>query len=194
MNWNPRHVCLLHRQPGSPNCLEKPRLPNANAKFKGSHVTMPLTTSLLSFQEEWMWHCSCCKTVVMSEGRNHRTTSFEGKSFLFLHSRKTTNQRNRPTLRPFVWCTSDTCVLCHCIIHVYIWLTQAPWGFMACSAAADMSACRGVPSQYIRMDEAPFSSKNAAFCTSWRVASLHFSCKMDEKNMSGGRAACKVML
>lgn len=52
---------------------------------------------------------------------------------------------------------------------------------MACSAAADMSACHGVPSQYIRMDEAPFSSKNAAFCTGWRVASLHVSCKMDEK-------------
>lgn len=63
VNWNIRHVCLLHRQPGSLNCLEKSRLPHlsANAKSKDSHLTLSLTISLLPFQKELMWHCCCYK-------------------------------------------------------------------------------------------------------------------------------------
>lgn len=69
VNWNIRHVCLLHGQPGS---LEKSGLPHlsANAKSKGRHLTLPLTTSLLSFQKELMWHCCCYK---MSSSRKKVT-------------------------------------------------------------------------------------------------------------------------
>ena len=64
VNWNIRHVCLLHGQPGSLNCLEKSRRPHlsANAKSKDSHLALPLTIPLLSLQKELMWHC-CCHTM-----------------------------------------------------------------------------------------------------------------------------------
>lgn len=63
VNWNIRHVCLLHGQPGSLNCLEKSKLPHlsVNAKSKDSHLTLPLTILLLSLPKELMWHCYCCK-------------------------------------------------------------------------------------------------------------------------------------
>lgn len=63
VNWNIRHVCLLHGQPGNMNCLEKSRLPHLSAKAKSEdHNLKPsLTISLLPFQKEFMWNCCCYK-------------------------------------------------------------------------------------------------------------------------------------
>lgn len=102
-------------------------------------------------------------TVVTFDGKDCKTTSFEGKSFCFLRSRGAISQQNQPNPWPFVSCWCDTCVFCHCIIHVYIWLTDTPWGLLIFCVAADMPACCGVSGQYVRIDEATISQNYAAF-------------------------------
>lgn len=84
VNWNTRRVCLLHGQPGSLNCLEKPRLPHlsADAKSKETH----LTVLQLSLHKGLVWHCcsrrkSHIDHITAVTFKYWRTTSLEGKSF-----------------------------------------------------------------------------------------------------------------